>query len=642
MCGIAGKLNLDGQTPVDPGLIQRMTDVIAHRGPDGAGMHVSGPVGLGHRRLAIIDLRPVGAQPMGNEDGSVWIVFNGEIYNYVGLRDRLVQRGHAFKSLTDTEVIIHLYEEYGVDCLAQLRGMFAFAIWDGRKRALFLARDRVGIKPLYYTTAGGALLFGSEIKSLLADPAVAREVNGEALDCFLTYLYSPCEETLFRGIYKLPPAHYLLVQDGRVTRKQYWELCYSPSENKRSLDEAAAELGDLLKRRVKDHMISDVPVGFLASGGIDSTALLSYAVEETDRKIQTFTVGFAGAEFADERPYARLAAQRFGTEHYDITLSAEDFRRFLPGYIWHMEEPVCEPPAIALYYVSKLARNHVTVLLSGEGGDEAFGGYPEYRNYLMLEQFKSLAGPLRGMAASLLAGAGWFKKFRRVRRYAPMMKVPLADYYHSRVSSPFERFNPLKPTLYTAQFAQRVRSCHADECARRHFETVDGQPLLNQMLFVDTKTWLPDDLLIKADKMTMAASLELRVPFLDHEVLEFAATLPPAYKVKGFNTKRVLKKAFQGRVPEAILTRKKTGFPVPFGTWLSRELRDYVADTLLSQRAISRGYFRRESVERVLSANGDSASSAQKFSLLVLELWHQSFLDHQPALERSGAVANLG
>jgi asparagine synthase (glutamine-hydrolysing) len=627
MCGIAGKLNLDGQTPVDPGLIQRMTDVIAHRGPDGAGMHLSGPVGLGHRRLAILDLRPVGAQPMGNEDGTVWIVFNGEIYNYVELRERLVQRGHVFQSLTDTEVIIHLYEEYGVDCLAQLRGMFAFAIWDGNKRALFLARDRVGIKPLYYTTAGGALLFGSEIKSLLADPAVTREVDFEAVDCFLTYLYSPGEATLFRGIYKLPPAHYLLVQDGQVTRKQYWELRYQPSDRWRSLDEAAGALGDLLKRRVKDHMISDVPVGFLASGGIDSTALLSYAVEETGQQIKTFTVGFTGAGFADERPYARQAAKQFGTDHYDLSLSAEDFRRFLPGYVWHMEEPVCEPPAIALYYVSKLARDHVTVLLSGEGGDEAFGGYPEYRNFLMLEQFKSLAGPLRGAAAALLAGAGRFKPFRRVRRYAPMMKVPLADYYHSRVSSPFERFNPLKPALYTAQFAQRVGSCHADDCARRHLAAVDGQPLLNQMLFVDTKTWLPDDLLIKADKMTMAASLELRVPFLDHEVLEFAATLPPDYKVKGFHTKRVLKQAFQGRVPETILNRKKTGFPVPFGTWLNRELRDYVADTLLSQRAISRGYFRRASVERLVAANGDSASSAQKFSLLVLELWHQRFMD---------------
>ncbi len=642
MCGIAGKLNLDGQSPVAPDLIRRMTDVIAHRGPDGEGMHLSGPVGLGHRRLSIIDLRPAGAQPMCNEDGSVWIVFNGEIYNYPELRKQLIGRGHCFKSLTDTEVIIHLYEEHGVDCLAQLRGMFAFAIWDGKKKALFLARDRVGIKPLYYTTAGGALLFGSEIKSLLVDPTVAREVNFEAIDCFLTYLYSPCEETLFRGIYKLPPAHYLLVKDGQVTRKQYWELRYQPSDRWRNLDEAAVELSDLLRRRVKDHMISDVPVGFLASGGIDSTALLSYAVEETDKRIKTFTVGFAGAEFADERPFARLAARQFGTDHYDISLSAEDFRRFLPSYVWHMEEPVCEPPAIALYYVSKLARDHVTVLLSGEGGDEAFGGYPEYRNYLLLEQFKSLAGPLRGVAASLLAGAGRLRKFRRVRRYAPMMKVPLADYYHSRVSSPFERFNPLKPDLYTTQFAQSVGGSRADGVARRFFAAVQDQPLLNQMLFVDTKTWLPDDLLIKADKMTMATSLELRVPFLDHEVLEFAATLPPDYKVKGFNTKRVLKKAFQNRVPEAILTRKKTGFPVPFGTWLGRELRDYLADTLLSQRAISRGYFRRASVERLLSANGDSAGSAQKFSLLVLELWHRSFLDFQPAPEMSGATTKTG
>ena len=628
MCGIAGKLNLDGQSPVDPVLIQQMTAVIAHRGPDGQGKHLSGPCGLGHRRLSIIDLRPNGAQPMSNEDETVWIVFNGEIYNYQELRERLVRRGHFFKSLTDTEVIVHLYEEHGVDCLAHLRGMFAFAIWDEKQRLLFLARDRVGIKPLYYTTTDRSFLFGSEIKALLVDPTVTREVSHQAIDCFLTYLYSPCEETLFQGIYKLPPAHYLLVKDGKIVKKQYWELHYASSSRWKSIDEAASALSALLRAKLKDHMISDVPVGFLASGGVDSTALLSYAVEETGKKIQTFTVGFADTDFADERPYANLAARRFGTIHRDITMSAEDFRRFLPGYVWHMEEPVCEPPAIALYYVSKLARDHVTVLLSGEGGDEAFGGYPEYRNFLMLERFKSWAGPFRGPAATLLAAAGRFNKLWKVRRYARMMHVPLQEYYYSRTSSPFTRFNPLKPTLYRDEFACTARINGADRLSRRFFKTVEDQPLLNQMLFVDTKTWLPDDLLLKADKITMASSLELRVPFLDHEVLEFAATLPADYKVKGLETKRVLKRAFRGRVPDAILRRKKTGFPVPFGKWLDGELRDYVADTLLSQRAVNRGYFRRDGVERLLSKNGDAGkNAAEKFSLLILELWHERFID---------------
>ncbi len=626
MCGIAGKIFLDGQTPVDAELIQRMTDVIAHRGPDGQGKHVSGPVGLGHRRLSIIDLSPLGAQPMCNEDATVWIVFNGEIYNYQELREDLLARGHKFRSGTDTEVIIHLFEEYGVECLARLRGMFAFAIWDERQKSLFIARDRVGIKPLYYATGGGALWFGSEVKSLLIDPQVKRAVNPEAVDCFLSNFYVPGEQTLFAGVQKLPPGHFLLIQDGKIQKQQYWELRYQPTNHWASMDAAAEALSDLLRRRVKDHMISDVPVGFLASGGVDSTALLSYAIEQTDKKISTFTVGFDSKEFADERPYARLAAQKFGTAHHDISMSADDFRNFLPGYIWHMEEPVCEPPAIALYYVSKLARQHVTVLLSGEGGDEAFGGYPEYKNFLMLERFKSAVGPLRGLAATGVEWLGRTNKFRRAARYADLMRVSFKDYYFSRVSSPFTHFNQLKPSLYSDQFAHAARQWSPHRWSQDLIRTTNGQHVLNQMLFVDTKTWLPDDLLIKADKITMANSLELRVPFLDHEVLEFAAALPTDFKVKGRETKRVLKRAFAGRVPEEILTRKKTGFPVPYGRWLNRELRDYLHDTLLSQRAMDRGYFRREAVERVL-ANEAGDKAAEKFCLLVLELWHQRFVD---------------
>lgn len=625
MCGIAGKVFLDGQTPVTPELIRRMTDVISHRGPDGEGQRVFGPAGLGHRRLSIIDLSPLGAQPMSNEDGSVWIAFNGEIYNYQELRERLIARGHAFRSGTDTEVIVHLYEEHGVDCLKHLRGMFAFAIWDERRRAMFIARDRVGIKPLYYTQAGGALVFGSEVKSLLADPTVARGVNRDSVNVFLSNYFTPGEETIFAGVKKLLPGHYLLIKDGTISRKQYWELQYAPSNRWASMEDAARELSDLLRQRVVDHMISDVPVGFLASGGVDSTALLSYAVERTDKKISTFTVGFDSKEFADERPFARMASQKFGTSHHDMTMTAADFRDFLPGYIWHMEEPVCEPPAIALYYISKLARKHVTVLLSGEGGDEAFGGYPEYKNFLALEKFKSAVGPLRGLAAMGVAGLGSVNKFRRVRRYADLMRVPLSEYYFSRVGSPFEGFNKLRPSLFTAEFSRGQNATSGGAYSRELFAKVSGDHLLNQMLFVDTKTWLPDDLLIKADKITMANSLELRVPFLDHEVLEFAATLPTEFKVKGRETKRVLKQAFAGRVPTEILSRKKTGFPVPYGRWLGRELKGFLADNLLSQRAVERGYFKRGAVEKLLADDGRGA--AEKFSLLVLELWHQKFMD---------------
>ncbi len=628
MCGIVGKLYLDGQQPVDPNLVQEMMDIIAHRGPDGEGKHVNGPVGLGHRRLSIIDLRPTGAQPMSNEDGTVWIVFNGEIYNFPELRAELLARGHVFRSTTDTEVIVHLYEELGSECVKRLRGMFAFAIWDQKQRTLFLARDRVGIKPLYFCHTSKAVIFGSEIKSLLLDPEVPRELNPKAIDRFLTYLYLPGKETLFRTINKLEPGHYLVVRNGAVEVKQYWDLHFQPSDRWNSLDAAAEELGDLLRRTVKDHMISDVPVGFLASGGVDSTALLSYAVEETDKKIQTFTVGFEGEGFADERPYARLASKRFGTQHYDITMSAADFSGFLPKFVWHMEEPVCEPPAIALYYVSKLARSHVKVLLSGEGGDEAFGGYPEYKNYAAFERCKTLAGPLRGLAGMALDAAGRFSGVSRFRKYAAFTNCALPDYYFSRVTSPHHYFNRNKSSLYSDGFAGTVDGTRSADPTRELFARVGNQSQLNQMLYVDTKTWLPDDLLIKADKITMATSLELRVPFLDHQVLEFAATLPPEFKVKGRATKRVLKRAFQGRVPQEILNRRKTGFPVPFGSWLNHEARDFVCDTLLSSQAIARGYFQRDGIERVLDVgahNGDGASAT--FSLLVLELWHRQFAD---------------
>lgn len=374
MCGIAGQVSLDGLKPVDADLIHRMTRIIAHRGPDGEGHHVSGPIGLGHRRLSIIDVN-TGAQPMCNEDGTVWITFNGEIYNYVALRSELRSRGHVFKSESDTEVIVHLYEELGEACLTRLKGMFAFAIWDEHHRKLFLARDRIGIKPLYYTNTGNALLFASEIKSLFEDPSVARRFNPRSIDRFLTYYYLPGEDTLFDNIYRLEPGHCMTVCDGRISKRQYWDLSFQTAPRWSRFDDAVEALQELLKRTVKDHLISDVPVGVLLSGGVDSTGVLRYAVEHSDQQIRTFTVGFEGEDFPDERPYARLAAQHYGTVHQDITINAKDFCDLLPKYIWHMEEPVCEPPAVALYLVSRLAReSSVKVLLAGEGGDEAFGG----------------------------------------------------------------------------------------------------------------------------------------------------------------------------------------------------------------------------------------------------------------------------
>lgn len=632
MCGIAGKLSLDLRQPVDPRLIDRMTSVIAHRGPDGQGAYVAGPVGLGHRRLSIIDLN-TGSQPMCNEDATVWITYNGEIYNYTALREDLLQRGHTFRSQSDTEVIVHLWEEHGVQCLERLRGMFAFALWDATRKALFIARDRIGIKPLYYCETPQSLIFSSEIKALLADPEVPRDVSPEAVDRFLTYLYLPGGQTIFRHVRKLEPGQYLLAAGGTVVRKQYWDLKYEDGRRWTTFADAADALRSLLQETVRSHMISDVPVGFLASGGVDSTALLSFAVEQTTSQVQTFTVGFSDPDVVDERPFARHASRHFNTRHHEITVSAKEFGDFLPKYVWHMEEPVCEPPAVALYYVAKLARQHVKVLLSGEGGDEAFGGYPEYRHYPAFERWKTMIGPFRGAAKAALALAGRLEKRRRIARYATLMDLELPDYYYSRVTSPDDYFNRQKHAFYSDEFAHTVGGHAPSDVTRTLFHRMQGGHVLNRMLYVDAKTWLPDDLLVKADKMTMAASLELRVPFLDHKVLEFAATLPPEFKVKGSETKRVLKEAFRNRVPPPILARRKAGFPVPYGRWLTHELKDLVAGTLLSTRSLTRGYFKKEAVVSLLDHNAAPALPTREiFSLLILELWHRQFSDHNPDL----------
>lgn len=625
MCGIVGKLNLDGSQPVHRELIRQMKDEIIHRGPDGEGDYFSGPVGLGHRRLSIIGLES-GAQPMSNEDGTVWVVYNGEIYNFPELRSDLEARGHIFKSDTDTEVIVHLYEELGSELVERLQGMFAFALWDERKQFLLLARDRVGIKPLYYVNTGKALVFGSEIKSLLVDPSVERRINPRAIDRFLTYYYLPGEETLFEGIYKLDPGHYLTVHSGRVTKGRYWDLRFETSPRWTRFDEAVEALQTLLRDTVNDHMISDVPVGVLLSGGVDSTGILRYAVEQTKKRISTFTVGFAGEDFADERPYARLAAQHYGTLHHEITINAKDFNDFLPKYVWHMEEPVCEPPAVGLYFVSRLAREaSVKVLLSGEGGDEAFGGYQTYRNLLLLEGLKSAFGPAKGLlrlGLQTLGQVGW----KRVKRYGGLVDLPLSQYYLSRTATPDTLFNRLKHVLYKNDFLDSLDE-PSNEPTLSLFKHLDRLPLLHQLLFVDTKTWLPDDLLVKADKMTMATSVELRVPLLDVRVLEFAASLPSHFKVKGRSTKRILKAALRDSVPPSILKRKKTGFPVPYDRWLKKELKEFVFETILDKNSAVRAYFNDKALLQLLQAHQRGEGGSQEvFSLLVLELWHQQFV----------------
>jgi asparagine synthase (glutamine-hydrolysing) len=628
MCGICGRLNYERHQAVDGELVVRMADQIAHRGPDGQGSFIRGNVGLAHRRLSIIDLS-TGDQPMSNETGSVWVVFNGEIYNYRELRADLQSKGHQFKSQSDTEVIVHLYEEIGDACVAKLQGMFAFALWDVAKHRLVLARDRVGIKPLYYADTPRSLIFGSEIKALLADPDVERRIDPEAVDRFLTYYYTPGHGTMFESVRKLPPGHYLVVEEGcRPQLRAYWELNFGSRCCPRSLADSVSELRRLLRISVTDHMISDVPVGILLSGGLDSTGVLRYAAEASKQPLHTFTVGFRGRSFADERPYARLAAREWSTVHHELTIGPRDFCDFLPRYVWHMEELVCEPPAIALYFVSKLAREHgVKVLLSGEGGDEAFGGYPEYRNLLLLER-------LKGRFGRRLVGAGLRALSAvqgRLERYAHLAGVSPDQYYYSRTASPFTHFNSRKRDVYQPRFMARLSGVHEDAYTRSLFVRVADQPLLNQMLYVDSKSWLPDDLLVKADKMTMATSVELRVPLLDHRVLEFAATLPVDQKVRGFDLKRVLKAALGDQIPREILNRKKTGFPIPYDTWLRHELREFVQDTLLRSDAHTRAYVSKKAIMDLLrqQQNGNGAVAKELFCLLVLELWHGLFL--QPA-----------
>ncbi len=626
MCGIAGKVCRHPGSEPDEAMLRRMADSLSHRGPDDEGILVSGSAGLAFRRLSIIDLAG-GHQPMPNTDETIWTVFNGEIYNYRQLRRSLVDKGYTFRTQTDTEVIVHLYDEYGDSFVSHLTGMFGLAIWDSKRRRLLLARDRPGIKPLYYAETPDGLAFGSEIKALLQDPAVSRDVDLAALDRFLSFYYLPGEDTLFRSVKKLEPGHLLVYEDGEVATQRYWDLEFDP-QPARPLAVERSELLDLLSEVVRDHLIADVPVGLLLSGGVDSTAVLSLAADHgTD--LSTFTIGFSGENFADERPHARLAADRFGTDHHETSMRDTDFFAALPRYVWHMEEPICEPPAIALYFVAELAAEHVKVVLSGEGGDEAFAGYSNYRNNAWFERIKRAMGPTRAMAAPLVGALP--NLGARLDKYRRRFDMSLEDYYLSRTSSPFTYFNENRDRLFTPAMSAELSDVSTGAVLAGHWAAAANQGPLNQMLYVDTKTWLPDDLLIKADKMTMAKSLELRVPLLDHRVLEFAARLPASRKLRGVQTKYLLKEALKDKVPTEIRRRKKTGFPVPYERWMSQASTGSLRDLLLDEAAIGRGYFERREIERILQRNAERSDlSKEVFGLVVLELWHRMFVDGAP------------
>lgn len=632
MCGICGKLNFEKDRTIGRPLLKTMLDTIRHRGPDGDGLYVQANIGLGHRRLAIIDLN-TGQQPLSNEDGSVWIVFNGEIYNYQELRRDLVSKGHTFRTQSDTEVIVHLYEDFGPSCIDKLRGMFAFAIWDARNDSLLLARDRVGIKPLYYHLGTQGVTFASEIKAILADPEVKAEVLPEMIDRFLTFYYMPGEETLFRKILKLAPGTYMVIKNGKVQMTQYWDLQFNPGRH--TMEQAEEELMHLLEESVRLHMISDVPVGFLLSGGVDSTAMLSFAVGKTKFPLSSYTLGFSAPHITDERPFAQLAARTYGSEHHEMTISHKDFVDFLPSYVWHMEEPVCEPPAVALFYVSKLAKDFVKVLISGEGGDEAFAGYPNYRTMLWMERAKSIFGPFQGLlSASVKMLNAVLLHSEQVKKYAPLLKTPFESYYYSRTSTPFLFFNNNVRQFYSPDFLSHVDKVRSCSVVTRYLQNGNHLDRVNRMLYADTKTWLTDDLLLKADKMTMANSIELRVPLLDHKLLEFAACLPGSFKVRGLTTKYLAKRTLGKRVPREILDRKKTGFPVPYASWLRNELREWLTEILLDRTTLERGYFNKSTIDKLIRDNVQTGRYPKEiFSLVVLELWHRVFIDGQKDFE---------
>jgi asparagine synthase (glutamine-hydrolysing) len=621
MCGICGILNYDIEQPVEPSIMKAMNDVMLHRGPDDEGFYVKGNIGLGHRRLSIIDLA-TGQQPMSNEDKTVWIVYNGEIYNYLNLRKDLQNRGHLFSTHSDTETIVHAYEEYGAACTELIRGMFAFAIWDAPRQRLFLARDRLGIKPVYYSLEQNRILFASEIKALLAG-GVRAEVNQQALDSYLTLGYVPAPNTMFKGIYKLLPGYNLTVSKGDVRLNKYWDFDHiQPQERPESY--YSEKLLELLTDCVDMRLMSEVPLGVFLSGGLDSSTVVSILGKKDYKPLRTFSVGYNRRYEDCELEYADIVAKHFQTEHHELNLESLDFFELITKIIWHMDEPVLEAAAIPLYLLSQFSRRYVTVMLSGEGSDELFGGYLIYKHMCAMEYFDLMPDWLRSNALGPLMRR--LANSRRAVKYSDWFSLPLEKRY---LGVKAEVTDTMRNWLYSPGLRELAARHSVLQDILPYYERVREKDALSQMLYVDTKVWLPDDLLTKADKMTMANSIELRVPFLDHKMVEFAAAIPSRYKLKRWNEKYILKQAVAGIVPQAIINRPKRGFPVPISTWFANELNQKAKEVLLEEKTQQRGYFNRQSLEAMLDkqSKGKEDWSAQIFSLLTLELWNRKFID---------------
>jgi asparagine synthase (glutamine-hydrolysing) len=632
MCGICGAINLTG-TPLDIEILKRMPQALIHRGPDDEGTYLEKEIFLGARRLAIIDLEK-GHQPLHNEDESVWLVFNGEIYNYKELRQGLEARGHRFYTFSDTETIVHLYEEYGRDCVEQLNGMFAFAVWDKNKKTLFLARDRLGIKPLYYSHSNKNFVFGSEIKSLLVEPQISRSVDIAALDTYLTCQYILSPDTIFKEIKKLPPGHTLTYTNGVISISRYWDI---PLEHCREKsDECYIEkILDLLRDSIRLRLRSDVPFGAFLSGGIDSSAVVGLMAGLMDKPVRTFSMGFDEPSFS-ELKYARLISDCFGTTHHEFIVTPPDVTQILSKIIWHFDEPFGDSSSIPTFMVSQLAKEKVKMVLSGDGGDELFAGYERYLAAKFMKHYLNIPGGIRekiiSPAVKLLPEGSAIHDFRRELRkfilsgHAAGNKPPSPDEIYAGWMSIFN--SPMKESLYSAELKSALRDV-TDNPLLAYFQKAGRRDYLNRFLYVDATTYLPEDLLTKVDRMSMANSLEVRIPFLDYRLVEFAFGIPSHLKLKGTTPKYILKKALYKLVPKQILRHRKHGFGVPIGNWLRAELRDWSRDILLDERALKRGYFNKDFLEQLLGEHqrGLRDHSHRIWSLLVLELWHCNYID---------------
>ena len=616
MCGVAGIVDLD-RAPVQEGGVRAMCAALRHRGPDGEGVYVAPGVALGMRRLSIIDLR-TGDQPVANEDGTAWVVFNGEIYNYRELRHDLEGRGHRFRTSSDTESIVHLYEERGPACVEALRGMFAFAVWDQSRRTLLLARDRLGIKPLYYTEIGRRIAFSSELKALLRLPEVETRIDWRALGSLLSTLHTPADQSIVAGVKKLEPGHVLVARAGGGVRiRRYWDVRFDPVAGRRESD-IADELRGLLEESVRLHMVSDVPLGAFLSGGVDSSSIVALMSRRADRPVKTFSIGFRDADF-DETPDARRVARVLGTEHHEAILDP-DAAAVLEDVVYHLDEPFGDSSAIPTYMVSQLAARHVKVALSGDGGDELFAGYDRYR----AEDRDRRHGPLERWAMGRLGRS--MPRGMRGRNRLLHLSLPDGRRYLNRLMlyDPDEQRALLRPDV----FEEVARH---DPWFREARRLARGGHWLSRLQEVDLTSYLPLDILTKVDRMSMAHSIEARVPLLDHKVVEFAAKIPPGLLLRNGRSKHVLKRALADLLPESVLERPKRGFAIPLGRWFRGPLRDLPRDLLLSERSRRRGILDTAAVERLLAdPERCGVLDLPIWTLLSFEIWCRTFLDQRP------------